>query len=361
VLILDRELEIVESTTATFFELAVRILCSGWVKRLWTLQEATLASEGRGVDKLFFQMRDGPFLYQKYDRDRKAAKRLDDSTTEIQAEERVLLVENGIMLLLGENIPSVRAMRSMRKGWSPFYVIYSAIKRRATSKAEDIPVCIASLLGKDLSAIVSVSGVEQRMANFYLVMRNVPMGILWYKGEQVTRLSIRPFRWAPMSITTFGSTAFQGWPDGICDESGCHIGAGGFLFAEGETERHGLGKTLPSVFNINYGDDSVTLPELRWDYRPTPKHVKSIPFQQSMALIVRPLLDRLDFEPNVIVVSIDDIVDFVDAGAHSVEYVCSILGYLFMVPGRLKLPPAPSPLDMYQVQKTTIDQRWCIT
>jgi len=66
-LVLDRELEMEDSTTATFFELGLRILCSGWAKRLWTLQEALLASEAHGSDKLYFQMHDGPFLYQKYD------------------------------------------------------------------------------------------------------------------------------------------------------------------------------------------------------------------------------------------------------------------------------------------------------
>ena len=44
VLVLDRELEIVNAASAPFFEVGLRILCSGWVKRLWTLQEATLAT-----------------------------------------------------------------------------------------------------------------------------------------------------------------------------------------------------------------------------------------------------------------------------------------------------------------------------
>jgi len=55
-LVLDRELEIVESAPASFHELGMRILCSGWVKRLWTLQEATLAGEAEGTDKIYIQM-----------------------------------------------------------------------------------------------------------------------------------------------------------------------------------------------------------------------------------------------------------------------------------------------------------------
>lgn len=71
VLVLDHELTIAECLTTSFLELGTRILCSGWMKRLWTLQEATLASESHGVEKIYFQMRDGPFLYQKYGWDRK--------------------------------------------------------------------------------------------------------------------------------------------------------------------------------------------------------------------------------------------------------------------------------------------------
>ena len=64
VLVLDRELAAVDGATAPFLELAMRILCCGWLKRLWTFQEAVLASwaEG-GKARIYFQLRDGPFLY----------------------------------------------------------------------------------------------------------------------------------------------------------------------------------------------------------------------------------------------------------------------------------------------------------
>ncbi|KAI6143762.1 hypothetical protein BKA82DRAFT_3919954, partial [Pisolithus tinctorius] len=198
VLVLDRELEIVKSAAASFLELGLRILCSGWMKRLWTLQEATLASEAHNVSLLYFQMRDGPFLYQKYDRNRSALRCVDECTTKIQAEEQSLLHDRGIMLELGAQLPSVGMMRNMRQGWSPFKVIHSAIEHRSTSKAEDVPVCIASLLGKDLSTILSGANVEQQMVNFYVLMWEVPLGVMWC--EEPEKLSIKPFRWAPLSI-----------------------------------------------------------------------------------------------------------------------------------------------------------------
>jgi hypothetical protein len=247
VLILERELEIVKAAGATFFELAIRILCSGWVKRLWTLQEATLAAEAHGEDKLYFQMSDGPFLYRKYDRNRKAINALDDHTTEYQAEERRLLEEVGVIMLLAEQIPSVHAMRVMREGWSPFRVVYSAIEHRTTSKAEDVPVCIASLLGKDISSILSASDIQHRMAAFYLLMHQIPDGVVWV--DRVERLDFSPFQWAPSSIGACPQTTFMGWEDDICDEQGLHVTHSGFRFNQLEARGMQPGK-LPTRFRL---------------------------------------------------------------------------------------------------------------
>ncbi|THU80552.1 hypothetical protein K435DRAFT_939514, partial [Dendrothele bispora CBS 962.96] len=243
VLILDRELEIVESANASFLEIGLRILCSGWVKRLWTLQEATLASEARGTVKLYFQMQDGPFMYQKYERDRKALQSPDGGATEIQAEERELLAEDGVMLELGSQIPSVRTMRDMpREGFSPFRAIYSALEHRSTSKIEDVPVCIVSILGKDLSTILYTSDEEQRVAQFFMLMREVPIGVLW--SDLSTKLSIAPFRWALKSIASCPRTTYMDTQNGICDATGLHIRAGGFVFEEDGVELD----ALPPVF-----------------------------------------------------------------------------------------------------------------
>ena len=56
VLVLDRELKTVDSQTMPFVEFGIRVLCGGWIKRLWTLEESAFS----GPEKLFFQMPDGP-------------------------------------------------------------------------------------------------------------------------------------------------------------------------------------------------------------------------------------------------------------------------------------------------------------
>ncbi|KAK5991728.1 hypothetical protein PT974_07762 [Cladobotryum mycophilum] len=60
ILVLDRELCRFESLKASVLELAIRVTCCGWLKRLWTLQEASLAMKPEGTDTLYIQMADGP-------------------------------------------------------------------------------------------------------------------------------------------------------------------------------------------------------------------------------------------------------------------------------------------------------------
>ncbi|KAK7435781.1 hypothetical protein VKT23_019479 [Stygiomarasmius scandens] len=344
VLILDRELEIVKSANASFLELGLRILCSGWIKRLWTLQEASLAGEARGAVKLYFQMQDGPLMYQKYDRDRKALWSLDQHTTEIQAEERSLLLEDGIMLELGSQIPSVRAMRSIREGQSPFQVIYSALEHRSTSKLEDIPLCIASLLGKDPAIIISASDAEQGMANFYLLMREIPIGVLWYTRPE--RLTIAPFRWALKSITDCPRNAYARWRQGICDLAGLHIETGGFIFTERDMDTNVL---LPQVFNIASAKTGTVFCQLRRLSRGK----KQIFLQQNLALVSRPPDGFGGNNPDVLIVAVEATTESSDD--RKTEFVCKIVDYLYASLPELDVD------TLFHGYITADNQGWCIT
>ncbi len=345
VLVLDRELEIVQSATAPFLELGLRILCSGWMKRLWTLQEAALASEARGVAKLYFQMRDGPFLYQN---DLNSPEK---RTAPIHDEEGSLLHQGGIEVRLWMAIPSVRSLREVPEGYSPFRFIHDAIEHRSTSKFEDVPLCLASLLGKDLTTIVSTSDAEQRMANLYMLMREVPTGMLWCSNSKLTQ---RPFRWAPKSIANCPLSVLIGWNDGICDTAGLHVRVGGFMFAESEIEPHSPGSMLPPVFNFvsaETGNVVGQATQLWMDDR------ESISLQQILALIPTPP-DHVDNRHTIfaVIVAVEEIVQLLgDDGVHSTEYVCTIVGHADIT------CPRHATEVVLQGQMTMKDQRWCIT
>lgn len=343
VLVLDRELEMIPSATASFLELGIRMLCSGWMKRLWTLQEATLASEALGEDRIFFQMQDGPFLYQKYDRNRTASTSLDGLTTELQVEERDLLDEHGVMILLGEQIPSVRAMRDMREGWSPFHVIFAAIEHRSTSKVEDIPLCMASLLGKDVSFVLSGDSAEQRMANFYMLMREVPAGILWV--EKAKKLSMAPFRWAPISIAECPMMTFMGWHDVICDVAGLHVQYPGFILKEiAAQESYSM---LPENFDL-LADTGEVLGRLSSGRAASTRNSISLRPDLSLAVITSP--PRLELSPNAAIVELDR------KGGRDDMLVCTVVGYMFF-----SRTDKRSQTTVIRCDPTPMDQMWCIT
>ena len=292
VLVLDRELEIVNPTTSSFLELGIHILSSGWMKRLWTLQEATFASDALGEDRIFLQMRDYPFPYQKYDRNRLARTARDGSTMlDIHAQERSVLDEIGIILLLAEQIPSVRAVRSdVVGGWSPLYSIALAIEHRTTSKAEDVPLCVTSLLGKDVAPILAADDLEGRMANFYVLVREIPLGILWARATGLKKLTAAPFRWAPCSLAHCPHTAFMGWPIVVCDTSGLHVRYPGFILKLDVGQLGHAGLPLPRVFVLVSADCGDVFGRFSWSSITAEKVTDELRRGSTLAIMTAPAI-----------------------------------------------------------------------
>ncbi|KAI0668107.1 hypothetical protein C8Q78DRAFT_1155806 [Trametes maxima] len=361
VLVLDKQLESVDGATAPFLEFGLRILSGGWIKRLWTLQEATLASEVHGEEKIYFQMLDGPVLYCKYNRHRPAARPVgtiaSSPGTEIGAEERTLLYDRSVMHLLGDQLPSANAMRDLRAGWHPLAVVYAAIEHRTTSKSEDVPLCIASLLGMDVSTIVHAPDGSHRTRAFFLLLGTVPSGVLWAEG--VDKLPMAPFRWAPASITACRETLFQPrWRDGgdgdskgvvVCDERGLHVRYAGFMVRRLEARVHL--KAIPSPFCLADADTGAHYGAM-W---PSGKDQGDIPLtagtSAKLAIVVRP--PTLGMYPNAAIVQVEK--DFTDGNGNS-EVVGTAIGYRFFSPERRGS-------DDVVVYCTPLPElhRWCIT
>ena len=360
VLILDRELEIVNSSTASFLELGTRLLCSGWMKRLWTLQEATLASEALGEDRLFFQMGDGPFPYRKYDPDRPASIAYNKLTTELAAEEHDLLNEHGVLLLLGEQLPSLRGMHNMRDHWAPFRMLFTALEHRTTSKAEDTPLCVTSLLGKDVSSILSGSGLEQRMANFYVLMREIPAGFLWV--ERAKKIATAPFRWAPVSITDCPESTFMGWPNVTCDAAGLHVRYAGFILKE--LVSNTVHEVLPHRFVLVSADSGKTLGRLQPS---SESHASKNPVRLKpglkLAIMVRrpppPVLPTPDAA--IVVLDLPFGQPAAQDGVSETEIVCTVVGYRLFNFFEGGDSPDPKTQTYIRCDPTPENQMWCIT
>ena len=292
-------------------------------------------------------MRTGPFPYRKYDRDRPGAH--DAHATELQEEARALLMEQGVMLLLGEQLPSVRAARVMREGWSPLYVVHGAIEHRSTSKAEDEPLCVASLLGIDVASIVGAgSGEGARMAVFYKLVRDVPCGVLWV--QDVKRLSMAPFRWAPASIAECPGTTFMGWEDGMCDDEGLHVRYSGCLLESLSSDQPP--DVLPERFSI---ESSSTGSASHGSMRISRGHA-SVPLQTGVKMGIMTLgKAHPTREPDAAIVVLDPTAKAVMSGYEG-EIKGTIVSYCYY------LPDAEGPRNVVVCCKLLdSSQRWCIT
>ena len=220
VLVLDKELCLVDGATSSFLEIGLRILVSGWMKRLWTLQEGAFALSwtDHGIKRgrrLYFQMRDGPFCPGMYGDD------------ELGGEKgRIMMHEHVFLPLDFADAQMFRATVSSQGTW----FVFRALNGRLTSKAEDVPVCAASLLGLDLSPILAAPDPHRRVAALYQQMPVVPENLLWIHDPTIEKLSVAPFRWAPLHITSIPSGYLSmGGEDIKRDDRGAHACYAGFI------------------------------------------------------------------------------------------------------------------------------------
>ncbi|KAK0208995.1 hypothetical protein DFS33DRAFT_1272081 [Desarmillaria ectypa] len=158
-------------------ELGIRMASVGWMKRLWTLQEAALSIESKSsLGKMYFQMRDGPIRW----------KELLHTFQHMPSKPRSkpLLRPQGLLfgLWMEESITSRLPFVSdlQPSGWdTQFQRLARAVQNRTTSKSEDEAICLASLAGLDISNILSVQIAEERMQHFYPLLRDIPATIIF--------------------------------------------------------------------------------------------------------------------------------------------------------------------------------------
>ncbi|KAI3614036.1 het domain protein [Moniliophthora roreri] len=314
VLVLDRQFSCVNSQGMSDLEIGIRIISGGWVKRLWTLQEAALTMQSKdGPGKIHFQMADGPILWDrsnrtfrhvvsKHEHTRRRSPKPNALVSTVQEIKESLLFELWIEVSIGSRLPSVKDLQPA--GWeTQFQRLAYAVQNRATSKVEDEAICLASLAGIDVSTILDVSSVldvtpmlsertaEQRMQRLYLALREIPSAVIFLRNPALatpdyipTPLMITaPFRWAPRSLllhqteimNIHAADAQRRFSDvdyrmnGMCMPDGLHIEHAGFLF-------HGSSE-IPSSCSFEDMDSKEV-------YRLT-RHDVSVIFQGQLALI----------------------------------------------------------------------------
>ncbi|EMD40983.1 hypothetical protein CERSUDRAFT_80629 [Gelatoporia subvermispora B] len=169
------------SIRASGEERLLRVATSGWMQRLWTLQEAVLAPQ------LIFQFSDGLLAF------------LDllqpgmDFTLPVATE---LICAFGDMVIL-------LTTPSWRSSYVRLRAVTNALCGRLTSKLSDETLAISSLLGIDSYALASTDSMSERMKMLLLQHGEIPADMPFI--NRGSRLTEPGFRWAPATFLREGS------------------------------------------------------------------------------------------------------------------------------------------------------------
>ncbi|KAI0676869.1 hypothetical protein C8Q78DRAFT_50944 [Trametes maxima] len=212
VLVIDECIRTQCSENKTWEENLCRIKTSGWVRRIWTLQEGLLARE------LYFEFNDGLVDVEH----RLGLKPAPDPNCEPQ-NDKPKQDRSGLWDRL---VPSLLAFRG--RNWSvkagrpiALHEVIELLHMRTTTKAEDEIIAISSLLPLDVDALLAISGpdvAQRRMKEFLLQMGQVSKGLPM--TPKTSRLTLPKYTWAPRTLgTTLGSTCYY-WGVGTCTPDG---------------------------------------------------------------------------------------------------------------------------------------------
>ncbi|PBK91634.1 hypothetical protein ARMGADRAFT_968454 [Armillaria gallica] len=199
VLVLDGGLRTACKVSSPKEECLLRIATSGWMQRIWTLQEGMLGHE------LHFEVMDGII-----------------DCTHFNGDSFVMARQVFPLLAYREGDPSLLTYKRRLETPPRCNVndLIGLLRYRTTSKPQDEPVAISGLLGINTRRLVDISLGPERMKDLFIQARELPRQLVLF-GWMAPRLSLPNFTWAPISLN---SILWPGSPDDaracICTEDG---------------------------------------------------------------------------------------------------------------------------------------------
>jgi hypothetical protein len=184
VLILDAGLQQV-SSRATFSEVCVRIFCSRWMRRLWTLEEAIVAPP----ERLYLQLSDAIISLDIPEMD--VTSMIPAARYPSQSAWPGSVIHYSALMEISSMRSKYRDASDERK----LLDLFSLIQRRYTTKDSDVPVVVASTLGLDVSQL-STRPVQDRMETLFLLREYWPSCLIFTLGPHLRY----PYGWAPKSL-----------------------------------------------------------------------------------------------------------------------------------------------------------------
>lgn len=233
VLVLDRELKEVDTRTTSFLEQSLWLVFSGWMRRLWTLQEAALAQD------LFIEMKDGP---ARYSRSEDGAILIPNKLKREQLKPAIsdptpdILMYRELDLLIQRRIPLAQHLWEMSRPsehQTPYQYLSAATESRCTSKLKDEPIILATIMGQDVTELIEEQDDARRMSMWHQSMGKIPADII-FLDSQIEKLEHAPFRWAPASLMENEIARQTTDGVGVCDSDGLHVEFAGFILPDGQ-------------------------------------------------------------------------------------------------------------------------------
>lgn len=199
VLVLDEGLRTACWLSTPKEECLLRIATSGWMQRIWTLQEGMLGHE------LHFELMDGVIDCTHFN---------DFSFTIAQRVFPLLQYRRG-------NASTLTYKRRLdSRPRCTVNDLIALLRYRITSKSRDEPVAISGLLGVETGTLVHLESGEDQMKALLIEARELPRQLAVF-GWYCLRLSLLNFGWAPISLS---EVLWPGDPDdplkAICTEDG---------------------------------------------------------------------------------------------------------------------------------------------
>ncbi|KAI0650024.1 hypothetical protein C8Q79DRAFT_941974, partial [Trametes meyenii] len=190
----------------------LRIRTSGWLRRVWTLQEGLLARE------LYFEFKDGLV-------DIEECLALKPSTQAVAGPKSVTPGRDSSGLF-NRMVPALLAFRARDqsiKAGRPIAVheVVELLHLRSTTKAEDEIIAISSLLPLKVNTLLDISGpdaAQKRMKEFLLQTQQASRGLPM--ARDTPRLTLPGYTWAPRTLAAALDPTCYHWGMGTCTADG---------------------------------------------------------------------------------------------------------------------------------------------
>ena len=181
VLVLDAQLSSLEMASIDHVEICTRLMFSGWTRRLWTLQEGTLAR------KLWVQLKDGPVD-------------LDDVQAYVTHVFKTQHIHHALTVILAARLKRLRGLPWNRPNIMNMKL---AIEDRSVTVASDEALCLCTCLNLDQSAVVHAEDPD-RMVAFWTALGAsglpIPKHAIFFTGPRYTYRVYDALNWPMVGL-----------------------------------------------------------------------------------------------------------------------------------------------------------------